>query len=135
MQLLEGGGLHTSITSAATGDFSGLNSADAMMFRKLHARMGSSRTDRHRLKAFSEISDIGDRIGVPSSVKDAANVLYVDVDKANKTRGRKMRVLAAGVLFVALRNEGVPRSFGVRPTVSLIRGFLDSPNYTFAPCS
>lgn len=54
---------------------------------------------------------MADRINLPKSIVDRANKLFKQVHDGNNLRGRSNDAKATACLFIACRQEGVPRTF------------------------
>ncbi len=104
--LLSGGDLSTIIGkpsgSAGFGD-------DGMA--KYQNRKQVSSSDRALISAFREISHMSDRINLPRTILDRTNGLFKQVHEQRSLRGRSNDAIAAACLYIACRQEGVPRTF------------------------
>eukprot|EP01111_Echinosteliopsis_oligospora_P004810 TRINITY_DN1788_c0_g1_i1.p1 TRINITY_DN1788_c0_g1~~TRINITY_DN1788_c0_g1_i1.p1 ORF type:complete len:323 (-),score=84.52 TRINITY_DN1788_c0_g1_i1:18-986(-) len=67
--------------------------------------------DRSLLAAFKEIGRMGERMGLPQTIRDRANELYKQVDDQKSMRGRTADGIIAASLYIACRLEKVPRTF------------------------
>ena len=100
--LLEGSGLSTLICppkGAATGAISKFTNNN------------HSNKDRALLKAFALLRTMADRLNVPSSIVDKASSLFKRVHQMRKLKGRSHDTICAAVLYIACRQEAVPRAF------------------------
>ena len=100
--LLEGSGLSTLICppkGAATGAISKFTNNN------------HSNKDRALLKAFALLRTMADRLNVPSSIVDKASSLFKRVHQMRKLKGRSHDTISAAVLYIACRQESVPRAF------------------------
>ncbi|CAN9513462.1 unnamed protein product [Ophioblennius macclurei] len=104
--LLNGGDLTTMIskgTGAASFDESGNSKYQT------HWTMSSS--DRTMLSAFREISNMANRINLPISIVDRTNNLFKLLYEQKSLKGKPTDAIASACLYVACRQEGVPRTF------------------------
>ncbi|XP_055343012.1 transcription initiation factor IIB-like [Paramacrobiotus metropolitanus] len=104
--LLDGDQL-TTIIGGATGS-AGL---DANGFSKYRNRKTMSAQDRALTTAFKEISTMAERINLPRTIVDQANVLFKQVYESKVLRGRSADAIASSCVYIACRKEGVPRTF------------------------
>ena len=56
---------------------------------------------------------MADRINLPKSIVDRANVLFKQVHDGRNLKGRSNDAIASACLYIACRQEGVPRTFKV----------------------
>lgn len=70
-----------------------------------------SSSDRTLIAAFKEISQMADRIQLPKTIVDRANKLFKQVHDGKNLRGRSNDAKASACLYIACRQEGVPRTF------------------------
>nr|CAB3251283.1 transcription initiation factor IIB-like [Phallusia mammillata] len=70
-----------------------------------------SNNDRVLIQAFKEISSMSDRISLPRNIVDRANKLFKQVYESKSLRGRSNDAISAACLYIACRQEGVPRTF------------------------
>lgn len=70
-----------------------------------------SSSDRTLIAAFKEISQMADLINLTKSIVDRANKLFKQVQDGNNLRGRSNDAKATACLYIACRQEGVPRTF------------------------
>lgn len=104
--LLGGSDLSTMIgpsTGAASFDSSG----NALYTN----RRTVSSSDRTLINAFRTISNMCDRISLPRTIVDRTNMLFKMVHDGRNLRGRSNEAIAAACLYIACRQEGVPRTF------------------------
>lgn len=74
-------------------------------------RLALGASNRVLIAGFNEISQMADRIMVPQSIVDRANLLFKQVgDTGYIIKGRN-GAKAAACLYIACRQEGVPRTF------------------------
>lgn len=72
-----------------------------------------SSSDRTLINAFKEIGSMADRINLPKSIVDRANFLFKQVHDGRNLKGRSNDAIASACLYIACRQEGVPRTFKV----------------------
>ena len=70
-----------------------------------------SSSDRALVNAFKEISNMADRINLPRTIVDRANNLFKQVHDGKNLKGRANDAIASACLYIACRQEGVPRTF------------------------
>jgi transcription initiation factor TFIIB len=70
-----------------------------------------SSSDRALVNAFKEISNMADRINLPRTIVDRANNLFKQVRDGKNLKGRSNDAIASASLYIACRQEGVPRTF------------------------
>ena len=70
-----------------------------------------SSSDRALVNAFKEISNMADRINLPRTIVDRANNLFKQVHDGKNLKGRSNDAIASASLYIACRQEGVPRTF------------------------
>uniref|UniRef100_A0A182PB41 Transcription initiation factor IIB n=1 Tax=Anopheles epiroticus TaxID=199890 RepID=A0A182PB41_9DIPT len=104
--LLSGGDLSTMI-----GPGTGPASFDAFGTAKYQNRRTMSSSDRALIAAFKEISTMADRINLPKTITDRANNLFKQVHDGKNLKGRSNDAKASACLYIACRQEGVPRTF------------------------
>ncbi|XP_049302005.1 transcription initiation factor IIB isoform X2 [Bactrocera dorsalis] len=104
--LLGGGDLSTII-----GPGTGSASYDAFGAPKYQNRRTMSSSDRSLISAFKEISTMADRINLPKTIVDRANNLFKQVHDGKNLKGRSNDAKASACLYIACRQEGVPRTF------------------------
>lgn len=79
-----------------------------------------SSSDRTLINAFRTISGMCDRINLPRSITDRANALFKKVHDGKNLRGRSNDAIASACLYIACRQEGVPRTFKEIVAVSTV---------------
>jgi transcription initiation factor TFIIB len=72
-----------------------------------------SSSDRALINAFREITSMADRINLPKTIVDRANNLFKQVHDGKNLKGRANDAIASACLYIACRQEGVPRTFKV----------------------
>lgn len=70
-----------------------------------------SSSDRALLNAFREINGMADHINLPKTIVDRANTLFKQVHDGKNLKGRANDAIASACLYIACRQEGVPRTF------------------------
>lgn len=78
---------------------------------KYQNRRTMSSSDRALITAFREISSMADRINLPKTIVDRANNLFKQVHDGKSLKGRSNDAKASACLYIACRQEGVPRTF------------------------
>ncbi|XP_077986782.1 transcription initiation factor IIB-like [Glandiceps talaboti] len=78
---------------------------------KYHNKRTMNSSDRALLTAFKEIAQMADRINLPKTIVDRTNTLFKQVHEQRTLRGRSNDAIAAACLYIACRQEGVPRTF------------------------
>jgi len=68
-------------------------------------------TDRALKDAFNLMTTMSDRINLPRTITDKANLLFKTVYEGRMLKGRANAAIAAACLYIACRQEGVPRTF------------------------
>lgn len=104
--LLSGGDLSTMI-----GPATGSASFDEFGGAKYQNRRTMSSSDRALIAAFREISSMADRISLAKTIVDRANNLFKQVHDGKSLKGRSNDAKASACLYIACRQEGVPRTF------------------------
>ena len=113
--LLGGSDLSTMI-----GPSTGAASLDSSGNSIYQNRSNISSSDRTLLTAFRTISTMCDRINLAKSISDSANSLFTKVHNAKNLKGRSNEAKAAACLYIACRQEGVPRTFKEIVAVSTV---------------
>lgn len=78
---------------------------------KYHNRRTMSSSDRALMNAFKEISTMADRINLTKTIVDRANLLFKQVHDGKALKGRSNDAISSACLYIACRQEGVPRTF------------------------
>ena len=97
----------TTVIGRGTGDASFDESGGA----KYHNRRNMTSSDRALVTAFREISNMADRINLTKTITDRANLLFKQVHDGKTLKGRSNDAIASACLYIACRQEGVPRTF------------------------
>uniref|UniRef100_A0A8D3A2J8 Transcription initiation factor IIB n=1 Tax=Scophthalmus maximus TaxID=52904 RepID=A0A8D3A2J8_SCOMX len=104
--LLNGGDLTTMISKGT-----GAASFDECGKPKYQNRRTKSSSDRAMLNAFEEIRTMADRIHLPAIIIDRTNNLFKQVYEQKSLKGHAHDAIATACLYIACRQEGVPRTF------------------------
>lgn len=67
--------------------------------------------ERALVHAFGIISNMCDRINLPEVIKERSHALYKMVHDGQNLKGRSHDAVASACLYIACRQEGVPRTF------------------------
>ncbi|CAG0890528.1 unnamed protein product [Darwinula stevensoni] len=78
---------------------------------KYHNRKTLSGSDRALINSFREIGNMADRLNLPRTIVDRANLLFKQVHDGKNLKGRSNDAIASACLYIACRQEGVPRTF------------------------
>lgn len=97
----------TTVIGRATGDAAFDETGNA----KYHNRRNMSSSDRALVAAFREIGNMADRINLTKTITDRANLLFKQVHDGKTLKGRSNDAIASACLYIACRQEGVPRTF------------------------
>ncbi|XP_011422417.3 transcription initiation factor IIB isoform X1 [Magallana gigas] len=106
--LLEGGDLSTMIATGVGGSEGVLDEHGKPMYRN---RRTLNSSDRALINAFREIGQMGDRLNLPRMIADRANTLFKQVHEGKALKGRSNDAIASACMYIACRQEGVPRTF------------------------
>ncbi|XP_063966290.1 transcription initiation factor IIB-like [Lytechinus pictus] len=79
--------------------------------KKYRSKSNLSSTNRTLVNAFREIGAMADRINLPKTIVDRAMTLFKQVNDQKTLRGRSNDAIAAACLYIACRQEEVPRTF------------------------
>lgn len=113
--LLGGSDLSTMIGPAAGAASFGADGAALYTNRRT-----VSSSDRTLINAFRTISNMCDRINLPRTITDRANALFKMVHDGKSLKGRSNDAIASACLYIACRQEGVPRTFKEIVAVSTV---------------
>lgn len=103
--------LNGSDLSTVIGRGMGDASFDESGAPKYQNRRTMTSSDRALINAFREISNMADRINLPKTIVDRANNLFKQVHDGKTLKGRSNDAIASACLYIACRQEGVPRTF------------------------
>ena len=101
------------------GSYSNVSS-DAAVYTNRSRPQTSSNSDRALMDAFRTMSNMADRINLPRTITDRANVLFKTVYEGRNLKGRSNSAIAAACLYIACRQDGVPRTFKEIVAVSAV---------------
>ncbi|KAK7094899.1 hypothetical protein V1264_006385 [Littorina saxatilis] len=104
--LLEGGELSTMIAAGP-----GMDCRDEFGKPMYRNRRTLNSSDRALLNAFHEINQMADRLQLPKMIADRANTLFKQVHEGKTLKGRSNDAIASACMYIACRQEGVPRTF------------------------
>jgi transcription initiation factor TFIIB len=90
--------------------FKGANSPQMKALQRLSCWSLSSNSQRSWMGIFDTIQLSCTHAGLPKSIMMDACGMYKNLDDAQKVRGETRRALMGAAIFVACRNNGVPRS-------------------------
>jgi len=96
----------------------GMGGMDGATSYTNHRTVSSS--DRALINAFRSISNMCDRINLPKTITDRANSLFKMVHDGRNLKGRANEAIASACLYIACRQEGVPRTFKEIVAVSTV---------------
>ena len=80
-----------------------------------------SSSDKTLISSFREIGTMAERIRVPRTIVDRANILFKQVHEGKSLKGRSNDAISSACLYIACRQENVPRTFKVS---NLLRCFF-----------
>ncbi|ORY03902.1 TFIIB-domain-containing protein [Basidiobolus meristosporus CBS 931.73] len=103
--LLSGSQLDTVISKTDGG------SGTARDLSKIQGRSSAVKGERNLVQAYKEISAMCDAIGLPKLIGDIAKQLYKRVEDEKLLRGKPNESIIAACIFIACRQENVPRTF------------------------
>lgn len=83
-------------------------------------RRSVASSDRALINAFRTIGNMADRINLTKTIVDRANALFKMVHDGRNLKGRANDAIAAAVLYISCRQEGVPRTFKEIVAVSTV---------------
>ena len=112
--------LGSSDLSTMIGPGTGKASFDASGTAIYNNRRTVTSSDRTLINAFKTISEMADRINLPKTIIDRANNLFKMVHDGKNLKGRANDAIAAACLYIACRQEGVPRTFKEIVAVSTV---------------
>ena len=107
----------TTIIGNVGGGRSGMDMGTALQYSN---RRTVSSSDRALVNAFRTIGNMADRINLTKTIVDRANNLFKMVHDGRNLKGRANDAIAAAVLYIACRQEGVPRTFKEIVAVSTV---------------
>ena len=70
-----------------------------------------SSSDRNLMNAFREMSQMADRLNLPSNIVDRANTLFKQIHESKALKGGASNdAIASACVYISCRKEGVPRT-------------------------
>jgi len=87
------------------------NGAETAFSNLSHHRRHMNAADRALSAAYREIGAMADRMNFPGSLVDRAKVNFKEAYESRQLKGRSNDAIAAACLYIACRQEGVPRTF------------------------
>jgi len=103
--LLNGPQLDTVISNKDGG------SGASRELNRTHGRVTAVKGERNLLQAYKDISAMCEAIGLPKLIADIAKQLFKRVEDDKLLRGKPNESIIAACIFIACRQEGVPRTF------------------------
>jgi len=103
--LLDGAQLDTVISRRDGG------SGMARDLNKVHGRANAVKGEKNLIQAYKEIAAMSDAIGLTKLIADIAKQLYKRVEEEKLLRGKSTESIIAACIFIACRQENVPRTF------------------------
>ena len=90
-------------------------------YSKFNNRRHMNATDRALISSFREIGSMADRLHLQGSTVDKAKSNFKEVYESRSLKGRSNDAIAAACLYIACRQEAVPRTFKVNVTKNLLK--------------
>lgn len=115
--------LGTSDLTTMIGPSTGRASFDAMgnnLYTNARRNTSVASSDRALINAFRILANMADRINLPKTILDRASLLFKKINDGGRMRGRSNEAIAAACLYIACRQEGVPRTFKEIVAVSTV---------------
>ncbi|VDP91893.1 unnamed protein product [Echinostoma caproni] len=106
--LLNGSDLSTMISGSSLSDSRQVDEQGKPLYRN---RRNMSSAGRVLTGAFREISQMAEDLNLPKNISDRANLLFRQVHETKNLRGRSNDAVSTACLYMACRQEGVPRTF------------------------
>jgi len=101
----------TDLSTMVGSDRASGSGLDLQSYARYQNRSGISGSDRSLLNALREIQTMASRINLPKTITDRANQLFKQVHDQKTLKGRSNDAIASACLYIACRQEGVPRTF------------------------
>jgi len=101
----------TDLSTMVGSDRASGSGLDLQGYSRYQNRSSMSGSDRSLLNAFREIQTMANRINLPKTIIDRANQLFKQVHDQKSLKGRSNDAIASACLYIACRQEGVPRTF------------------------
>ena len=105
------GGCDLSTLIGPSTGIAGLDSNGKALYSNRSTLSGS---ERSLINAFKSISTMSDRINLTKTITDRACALFKMVHEGRNLKGRANEAIASACLYIACRQEGVPRTFKVQ---------------------
>ena len=71
-----------------------------------------SSSDRNLTNAFNEMSQMADRLNLPTNIVDRAKRLFTEIQDSKALKGGASNdAIASACVYISCRQEGVPRTF------------------------
>jgi len=115
--------LGTSDLTTIIGPSTGRASFDDMgnsLYTNARRNTSVASTERALINAFRILANMADRINLPKTIVDRASLLFKKINDGGRMRGRSNEAIAAACLYIACRQEGVPRTFKEIVAVSTV---------------
>ncbi|CAL1536558.1 unnamed protein product [Lymnaea stagnalis] len=106
--LFDGSDMSTMIATGTASDNLRDEFGKPMYRNRRTVSMNSS--DRALLTAFREIGQMADRLNLPKMLVDRANTLFKQVHEGKALKGRSNDAIVSACMYIACRQEGVPRT-------------------------
>ena len=103
--LLDGSQLDTVISRRDGG------SGTAKDLNKVHGRATAVKGEKNLIQAYKEIAAMCEAIGLTRHIADIAKQLYKRAEEEKLLRGKSTESIIAACIFIACRQENVPRTF------------------------
>lgn len=101
----------TDLSTVIGSDRASGSGLDIQGYARYQNRSGISGSDRSLLAAFREITTMASRINLPKTIIDRSSMLFRQVYDQKSLKGRSNDAIASACLYIACRQEGVPRTF------------------------
>jgi transcription initiation factor TFIIB len=103
-------GISTEIgSSGSIRGMSGEKRGQYYRLRKWHSRSSDSKS-RNIKTALRHITDLVNQLNLPDSVEEEAARMYEKAVDEDVVKGRKIEKIAASIVFIVSRNQGIPRT-------------------------
>lgn len=113
------GGLSTEIGFGSGSDVRGRRQRQLLRMRRQHSRAKcSSKSERNRMYAFTEIQRLVGALGLPESVAEQACALFSSAQKADLLYGRSLEGFAAAAVYATCRVRSITRTIDEITTVA-----------------
>lgn len=88
---------------------------------RIHARATNKGTlEKNLLKAFRDITSMSERIGLPRMIADRAKSIFKKVEDDKLCKGKTTEGIIAACIYIACRQERVPRTFREISSLTLV---------------